>query len=363
VPLSNSFRAHFYDGQGAQREAVSVTLTQAGLTLTRANGLLHHWRFGEISRPKASVSGGPLRLEHGPAPRKEVLLFPDESILNAVTLISPSTRLGKRTKGPIAIAKTLVILAVAAAALVAALNLYIIPATGRMLAQRMSPAVEDKLGKAVVNQMAPRDEQCTDIGVAAPAGFVLDYLSRQVEDNKYQFKVYISNREDVNALAAPGGSIIVFGGLLATTRSPGDLAAVLAHEMIHITEKHATRAVMRSLTLGTMLSFLFDDIDGGLVQLASRLGELRYLRQDEEAADLGAMRLLERARIDPRAMTAVYRTLQQNSAYFSSHPFVGDRLHAAEEWAAKASYLPVPILSAQPWPPKPKSPTACLPPR
>ncbi len=262
------------------------------------------------------------------------------------------------------------ILALAAAGVVAAIYLYVVPTAGRMIAQRMPPHVEVRLGKAVVDQLAPRDEQCLDYGVAGPIGFILENLSKHVEGGAYQFKAYVANRDQINAFAAPGGSIVVYSGLLNKTRVPEELAAIFAHEITHVIQKHGTHAVLRALTFQTMMSFVLGEIDGAILQLAGHLGDLRYAREDEQSADQGAMLLMERSRLDPRAIASIYQALQQSSpeqpgatSYLSSHPMLRDRVDAAREWASRAGYLPVPLLPNQPWPPKPKSPTACLPPR
>lgn len=48
----------------------------------------------------------------------------------------------------------------------------------------------------------------------------------------------------MNAVALPGGNIVVFGGLLENTRSPEELAGVIAHEMQHISKRHVTKRII-----------------------------------------------------------------------------------------------------------------------
>ena len=58
---------------------------------------------------------------------------------------------------------------------------------------------------------------------------------------RYPFRVIVVNNPTVNALATPGGSIVVFRGLLERTENAEELAGVLAHEIQHVMHRHATR--------------------------------------------------------------------------------------------------------------------------
>jgi predicted Zn-dependent protease len=170
--------------------------------------------------------------------------------------------------------------------------------------------------------------------------------------------VYVVESDMVNAIAAPGGHIVVYRGLMKRTRSPEELAAVLSHEVTHVLERHGTRAMMRSLTFWALVSFLAGDVNGTIVSLVGAIEEMRFSREQEERADRGAMALLERLRVEPRAMVEVYRTLEKAGGempklarYLSTHPPIENRIAVIREWEGRSRYAPVRIVEVAQWPP------------
>lgn len=66
--------------------------------------------------------------------------------------------------------------------------------------------------------------------------------------------------------------------------------------------------------------------------------------------------MLQAAHVDPRGMVDVFRTLQRESEnlpsgppYLQSHPPIGTRIETLERLAARAQYVPVPLLPGYPW--------------
>ncbi|WP_346906341.1 M48 family metalloprotease [uncultured Roseibium sp.] len=69
-----------------------------------------------------------------------------------------------------------------------------------------------------------------------------DVWSRASEDPAQSYKITILNSPAINAFALPGGYLYVTRGLLALANDTSELAAVLAHEMAHVTSNHAIPA-------------------------------------------------------------------------------------------------------------------------
>jgi predicted Zn-dependent protease len=70
----------------------------------------------------------------------------------------------------------------------------------------------------------------------------------QPADSPYRFEAIIADDPAINAVAVPGGWIVVNQGLLRRTRSPEEQAGVLAHEMQHILQRHTTNGILRQLS-------------------------------------------------------------------------------------------------------------------
>ncbi|MEZ5401558.1 MAG: M48 family metallopeptidase [Bryobacteraceae bacterium] len=347
--------AFYYDGRSADREPVRVTFSTSSLTIERRNGLLLHWQYSELRRGDASFEGGPLRLERG-KPAREVLLVPDARVGAYLKSIAPYGGLGA-TRGGHTAGKVLAALLAATVFAVYALFQWVLPAAGDYAASRIPPSWESKLGETVVRQLTVLASVCQDPARRKPVEDVVARIAKQYPGNPYRFRVYLVDSEMVNAIAAPGGHIVVYRGLIEKTRSADELAAVLAHEVAHVTGRHGTKAMMRSVTLWTILSLLVGDTSGAIVSLAGALEELRFSRAQEEQADAEARRVFEQAHLDPAAMVRIFKMLEETSpsmpgeSYLSTHPRMADRVATIEQWSAEQRYTPSPALPGTPWPP------------
>jgi len=352
----NSWAAFYYDGRTADREPVRVTFSTGSLAMQRADGSIAHWPYPELRRGAGAVEGGPFRLERG-SPAREVLMFSDPGAAAALRAVNPYGGLAKPTQRGSPLGKMLLALLLATIAAGFALYKWVLPATGEFLAARVPPSWEAALGATVIRQITMMSKVCDSPESRAPVERILSKITAQYPDNPYTFKVYVVDSDLVNALAAPGGHVVVYRGLLDKTRSPEELAAVLAHEVAHVVDRHSTKAMMRSLTFWTLVSFLAGDTSGAILSIAGTLEELRFSRTQEERADAKARRVFEETRMNPAAMLRVFQMLEDLSAdvpgerYLSTHPRMKDRVETIAQWQENQRYTPRPVLPGSAWPP------------
>jgi len=215
----------------------------------------------------------------------------------------------------------------------------------------------------MTRQLAPVLKRCESAESRRLTGEILAALNKGGDTGPYCIRVYLVDDPMVNALALPGGQIVIYRGLIEKLSTPHELAAVVSHEIQHVVQRHSTKALMRGMAFWLTASLLIGDSSGSLIQLAGSVTELSYRREDEEAADREGMRMMQRARLDPRAMVNLFRMLKEESGdyskltrYVSTHPMPEERMEQAKRVAAEMdSYSPVPLLSAQPWPPQLRS--------
>ncbi len=159
----------------------------------------------------------------------------------------------------------------------------------------------------------------------------------------------------VNAFTLPGGVIVVCAGLLRSLGSAEELAAVIAHEAGHVVNHDVSRTMARQLGLSALFSLFGGRETEVLVQRL--LGELinqGYSREVEARADGTALRILERADIDPGALAGAFGRLEsagENAPknvlrYLESHPDLEDRIARAREASREAS-----LRRTGPWKP------------
>jgi predicted Zn-dependent protease len=249
--------------------------------------------------------------------------------------------------------------ALGAVAVSTALYLWGIPAVASLVASRVPVSWEERLGQSVVEHLAPPKKRCADPNRAQVIDRIRTTLTDHLVNNPYQFQVIVVNDPMVNALAAPGGYILVFRGLLERTRSPEELAGVLAHEFQHVLKRHATRALLQNVSSGLLVAALTGDASGVMafgLESAQTLGALRYSRQNEEEADTEGMRMLIQAGIDPAGMIAFFQVLQRGDRkeaglfrYLSTHPQTKERLERLKSLATQSHVKPVKLLPDYDW--------------
>jgi len=162
------------------------------------------------------------------------------------------------------------------------------------------------------------------------------------------YEVTLIHTNIVNAMAAPGGKIMVYEGLWdpekGLARDADEIAAVLAHEIAHVNARHSTEAMTRQmlpnlLFLGATIFAQAKDEDeiatalGGAFVLYNGIWMTHYSRADEIEADSVGMMYLAKAGYDPRASLRIWeRAAQQRTgsdpaeSIFSTHPADSTRL-------------------------------------
>jgi predicted Zn-dependent protease len=148
----------------------------------------------------------------------------------------------------------------------------------------------------------------------------------------------------VNAFALPGGFVYVTRGLLANLTSEAELAAVVGHEIGHVTARHTAAEMSKQqliglgLAVGSMASSQVAKYAGAANQALGIL-YLKFSRDDESQADQLGLRYMGRSNYDPRQMSEVMRMLEQLSAaegggrlpeWQATHPSPANRLQAIE---------------------------------
>lgn len=194
-------------------------------------------------------------------------------------------------------------------------------------------SLDEAIGEYAWPQLAPEERRCTD---PAPLAYVEALAAPLVEayDGPYTFRFAVVDDPAINAFALPGGYVTVHMGLLDAADSGEEVAAVLAHEMRHVTERHGLRRIARQLGGAAALGMIFGAADlGALGGVAIGLMGRAYDRDQEREADEEGHALLVAAQIDPRGMVTFFDRLAREGgsmpAILSTHPGSAERSAAA----------------------------------
>ena len=357
--MQREWQGHYLDGQSAVRQKAKIHLLETGLQIFLETGQTLSWPYKEIRQTQGFYAGEQIRLERG-GETPEALLVLDETFLISLHRFAPKLTkhlhdpLWRRRRFPFLLGAT-----VGVVGIIIALYFWGIPALAAIAASRVPVAWEERLGEAVIEHLAPPKTRCEDPLRSSAIEAILTTLIAALPQSPYKFKVIVVDNATVNALAAPGGGIVIFRGLLEQTQTPEELAGVLAHEIEHIVQHHSTRALFEHASTGLLMAAVAGDISGlaafGL-ETARTLGALRYSRRSEEEADAEGMRLLLVSGLDPAGMIAFFETMRKKDietpafpSYLSTHPGSEERIEKLRVIAQDQRRKPMRLLPSYDW--------------
>jgi predicted Zn-dependent protease len=218
------------------------------------------------------------------------------------------------------------------------------PATGQKQFSLISESQEIQMGLQADTSIV------ASIGLDPDSGrqrYVRDLglrLARVSERPNLPWTFRVIDDPVVNAFAIPGGHVYVTRGILAHLNSEAELAAVMGHEIGHVTARHSVTQMSRAqiaqlgLVVGSVLS---PDVQryAGLASQGLGLLFLKYSRDDESQADQLGFRYMRRAGYDARQMPDVFTLLDRVSQasggdripdWLATHPNPTNRRGAIE---------------------------------
>lgn len=175
---------------------------------------------------------------------------------------------------------------------------------------------------------------------------IVGALTLVSENPKQTYRITILNSPAVNAFALPGGYLYITRGLLALANDSSEVAAVIAHEMAHVTANHGVQRRRREeaevIASRVAVEILSDDLAGEQAIARSKLRLAAFSRQQELQADVIGVRMLGRAGFDPYAAARFLRSMEAYSRFsageadldpeldfLSTHPDTPRRLELA----------------------------------
>lgn len=170
--------------------------------------------------------------------------------------------------------------------------------------------------------------------VACVADAIVGVLDGDAADLYWQMAIV--DRPDVNAMVMPGGKMVVNKGILSVAANQHQLAAVLGHEVAHVTARHANERASRHAVAGVGIDIASIILGGGYsnptrgarqaLSAGAALGIMNpFNRKQETEADIVGLEYMAMAGFDPRQSVELWKTMNsKNQAkipeYMSTHP-------------------------------------------
>ncbi|MCP5054038.1 MAG: M48 family metallopeptidase [bacterium] len=209
------------------------------------------------------------------------------------------------------------------------------------MAPHISPKVEKAIGRLFANFLCTSENEKKSAELQTIIDEFRPFFTPG--DRRLTYRVCVDSGKQVNAIAVPGGMMVVFSGLLDKVEERNEIAFVLAHELGHYHHRHHLKSLGRGLVAlvlsiaitgenSSATNFVFNSIN----QL-----EMKFSRNQEKAADLYAIDLLKKCygNIDGALSFMEKMIINETRGkflyYFASHPHPKYRLEYIKETLPK----------------------------
>ena len=166
-------------------------------------------------------------------------------------------------------------------------------------------------------------------------------------DERFAWEFFLVKDRTVNAFALPGGYFGIHLGLIGVVASRDELAAVLGHELSHVTQRHISRLMTQqskqtpwmiaAMVLGALAASKSPDAANAAIvgsQAAAAQSQLNFSRDMEREADRVGFGVMTDAGFDSRGVASMFEKLQQAARlndnvsfpYLRSHPLTTQRI-------------------------------------
>ncbi|MBC3767352.1 M48 family metalloprotease [Neptunicella marina] len=241
-----------------------------------------------------------------------------------------------------------------------------LPEIGVVASHVMSIEREQAIGDIYMRQLRAQAPIVNDPLLEEYIQDIGNKLVAQADNVKFPFQFFLLNSPDINAFAFFGGHIAVHTGLILNASNESELAAVLSHEITHITQRHMARKIEASqasspLQMASLLGGLLVAManpEAGIAAIsassaAAQQSSINYTRSNENEADRLGMKVLANAGYDVNAaadffgkLAAQYRFVSKPPAFLLTHPVPESRIADAKARAhLYAQHHPTPSLN------------------
>jgi beta-barrel assembly-enhancing protease len=226
-----------------------------------------------------------------------------------------------------------------------------LPDMGDSSGAHLGGHLETRLGRAFMRYVRASSDVIDDPLIDSYLQSVGDKLAKHSDTRGRRLTIFAINDPSINAFAGPDGYIGIHSGLILEAETESELAAVIAHEIAHVGQRHLARMIeatnQMSLPLAGLLlaaavlgasgagSAAAAAIVGGQAAMVQK--QINFTRANEREADNIGIGILARSQYDPRAMASFFQKLGRSSRtgaittpeFLQTHPVSSDRIAEA----------------------------------
>lgn len=245
-----------------------------------------------------------------------------------------------------------------------------LPDIGSSAGELLTPRKQEEYGSMMLAQLRHYEYILEDPLVDSWLDTLGTRLAASSDRPRQPFTFFMLRQRQINAFATLGGYIGVNAGLVLAAEREDEVAAVMAHEIAHVTQQHVLRGVERAQRdqLPILLAMLGAIVaaqaaggnssdDASQAAMVGAMGlmqqrQIDYTRANESEADRVGIQTLSRGQYDPLAMADFFGTMQARSRsnaanwsgetpdYLRSHPVTTTRITESKERAEQIARAP-----------------------
>ncbi len=232
-----------------------------------------------------------------------------------------------------------------------------LPTMANNNAPTLSDLQEAQLGKQFFQSIKATGQVIDDPLTTQYINTLGNRLVKAAKTNGQTFHFFVLASPDINAFAGPGGYVGINSALIIQSKNESEVAAVLAHEVTHVTQGHLARSIekVKGVELSALAGLLasiaigvYNPNAGAGAMSATMAGAqasiLHFTRENEEEADNIGMQVLYDADFDPKSMPDFLETLQRSERlygtppeFLSTHPLTSNRIADSQSRASHFS--------------------------
>lgn len=361
---------YYLDGQTSIKHEISLSQSDEDIIIEFRDNSFKNivWKKAETSFDESKNSGTTI-LKYGDFPSQYIYLSHEEPILDDLRASLKKkpfaeflTDYAINGKG-----KTLILSLLLFVFITAAGYFVVLPKLAEGFVMQLPISWEEELGERIYDGMT-KEEFLTDTLVSLKldkegSRLLQDFVDGIDKDGtEYNIRVTLVKDDLVNAFALPGGRIVVFSGIIDLMNSEEELAALLSHEISHVTERHSLRNLAKSFAGYFFISILTGDANGTLafiLQNVDTMNNLKNSREFEEDADNVGLELLDHNGITAEGMVKLMTSLAEYEEnligdnelikFLSTHPLSKDRVEKAQTFLKNQTGIKEHKVRTQKW--------------
>ena len=235
-----------------------------------------------------------------------------------------------------------------------------LPDLGDAGSSELSLAMERRIGETIMREIRRDPSYLDDPEIAEYLNALGARLVAVAPNARHDFEFFGVRDPSINAFALPGGFVGVHTGLITASENESEVAAVLSHEIAHVTQRHIARSIglqkqmqvpmMIAMAAAILLGRSRPDLATGAMaatQGGAISSQLAFSRDFEREADRIGFQTLSGAGYDTRAMADFFEKMQRYTrlmdsgnvpSYLRSHPVTTERISDAQARAEGQPY-------------------------